>query len=335
MSEQAKNHTAHRARRAPARARLWAGRAMVAALALPCAAWTLGERAWAFDIVGNLAAHFGAVALLALLWRLARRRWGQAAGALACAAVALAPLTMHRAPRAGANDAARTVRLMTWNAHVDNPDAPGALRFLLDAPADVITLYEPSDDLLNLMRASDELRAKYPGYEIPDRAGAGWRMFLCAWPHERIRRGARDDERSHGRSFRVEHPRGGAFVVSMFHPASPRNADRWASGNVDVRLAIDAATGRLGELGLPLIFAGDFNATPSGARTRWLAREASLRRAKPLLSFNGTWPAWAPRPARVAIDDAMVSEGVGVVSWRTLRAAGSDHRPALTTLALP
>ena len=88
--------------------------------------------------------------------------------------------------------------------------------------------------------------------------------------------------------------------------------------------------------GVPVVVGVDLNASPTGARTGIAHRMTGLRRGKPLGAMSGTWPASAPAFLRVAIDDVLVSEGVGVVSWRVIGdATDSDHAPVLVTIDLP
>jgi len=306
------------------------------ALLAPAGAWIIGDRAWALDIVANFALQIALAALMFGLWRLARRRWGQAAVALAAAALAFTPHPQGRADRAAPGEGPE-IELLVWNSHVDNVRAADAFRLILDSGADVVVLYESSDELLDLMRNSDALRTRYPESRIPTRAGAGFRVLLSAWPSRRVprpREEAESGDPSHGRTWRIEHPEGAEFLVSMIHPASPRNPARWREGNDDVRRLIDAATGRL-DLDLPTIYAGDLNTTPTGARSRRMTRDAGLRRAMPWTTPAGTWPTRSFWPAQVAIDDAMLTPDVRVVRWEALAAHGSDHHPVRMTLSLP
>ena len=324
-------------RRRPGLFRRVAGWSVCLALLAPAGSWIIGDRAWALDIGANLAFQTALLALVIGLWRLLRRRWGQAAVALGACALALAPLPHGRAERAGPSEGP-TLVLLTWNSHVDNARPEESLRTILESGADVITLYESSDELLELMRASVALHEAYPDARIPVRAGAGFRVLLSAWPARRVPRPREEvaaGDPAHGATWRIAHPDGPEFLVSMIHPASPRTPQRWRDGDDDIRRLLDAAHGRLGALDLPTIYVGDLNTTPTGARSRRMTREAGLLRAKPMLAPVGTWPAWAPWPARVAIDDAMLTPEIRVVSWEALPASGSDHLPVRMTLSLP
>lgn len=329
---------------------LWCASWMVALALVPlCAAWLFAGAGFEADLVANLTAQSAMVATLLALWWLVRRRWARLGVAAACAALAFAGvLTAPRAARAVAPaDPARIVRVLTMNAYAWNRHPEGLMTLLETTDADVVTILEPPTELLQGMRASETLQAKYPNRQLPEHAEAGARIMLCRWPVERLRR--RDvpgepnepDWRYHGRSWRIDGP--APFVLSMIHPESPRNRLRWKQGNEDIEM-IDLAMANMVEpLGLPVIVAGDFNATPTGWRSRQITRTTGLRRAKPWSATVGTWPAWSLWPARIAIDDVMVSEGVGVISWKTQTpppigkrgALNSDHIPVRVELLIP
>jgi len=272
---------------------------------------------------------------------------------VALAALALAMTGVISAPRAGRADAppdgARVVRVLTMNAYAWSRDPSGLLALLESTDADVVTIFEPPLEMLQGMRTSPTLQSKFPHRHLPDHAEAGSRVMLSRWPAERVRRRDLEPEgaeaahlwRYHGRSWRIEAP--SPFVLSMIHPESPRTRVRWAQGNEDIAMIADAAERMLAPLGSPIVVAGDFNSTPTGWRSRELTRLTGLRRSKAWWTPAGTWPAWSFWPARVAIDDVMVSEGVGVIDWRPQSqppsgkrgVRNSDHVPVMVELLLP
>ena len=153
---------------------------------------------------------------------------------------------------------------------------------------------------------------------------------------------------------------GGQVLIVGLHPPSPRNSGRWELGNEMTRRAaalVEDARSR----GTPVLVIGDLNSTPTGYRSRLLAG-AGLKRAKPLMRLEGTWPTReglttavpadvnAPNPAdhaqaraqrssfggnwplTIAIDDALISDEFGVVSWTRSESRGSDHWPIVIDL---
>lgn len=297
---------------------------------------------WFLDQAATLAAAWIVLAIAAMAISILGRRL--AAGVLSLAALlvlSVAVLDGDRAERTGSPEGP-VVRVLVCNAWSSGTRGDEQLAMIIESNADIVMLNEASDSLLAAMRSSSELRAAYPYFRLPDRAGPGFRFVLSRHP---IARGADgfgavwpEIETAlgyHGaRVVRVTLPQG-PFVFAGVQFRSPRSAERWAAGNVQ---ALDTARGiRLirDATRLPVIMAGDLNASPVGVRSRLIGRVAGLARAKPALLADGTYPASLPWPARVPIDGALVSPGVRLVSYRTLEAAGSDHLAVLMELELP
>jgi endonuclease/exonuclease/phosphatase (EEP) superfamily protein YafD len=311
-------------------------------------AWLWSGTDWLVDLVANLAAQVALGAGVFALYWLVRRKWSRMVVAIGATALAMSGIvSAPRAERAPANSDG-VVRVLTMNAYAWNRDPSGLMALLEGTSADVVTIFEPPSELLQALRTSESLLAKYPERHLPDGAETGMRVMLSRWPAERLRKrdAASGEEeggewRSHGRSWRIDAP--APFVLSMIHPESPRSREAWVKGNGDVERADRAFEAMLEPLGLPIVLAGDFNSTPSGWRSRELSRRLELRRTKPWWTPEGTWPSSSFWPVRVAIDDVMVSDGVEVVSWRPQRTPptgqkglrNSDHVPVLVELLLP
>ena len=132
------------------------------------------------------------------------------------------------------------------------------------------------------------------------------------------------------------------------HPRSPRNVARWREGNATIE-ALAALSRKLQSEHLPVVVLADRNSTPTGWRSREACSEGILRRAKPLLAFEGTYPDVVPLdirtgrstglpgiwPASIAIDDALLSPGVDVLGWETRPRLQSEHRPVIIDLRIP
>lgn len=202
---------------------------------------------------------------------------------------------------------------------------------------DVIVLIEPSRALLDLIRADERLSASHPHRRLPEAAGSGWRVVLTRWP-QRAGEGFTEGAASAGQGgmhvMIVDRPQG-AFGLVQVNPESPRTLARWRAGNARLDGAIAAVTERLVPLGVPVIVAGDLNASPTGMRSARLAHQAGLARAKPRFTMDGTFPAGLPAPVRLPIDDVFASPSVRLVEWRVLGSCGSDHRALLVRLRLP
>ncbi len=270
------------------------------------------------------------------LWR---KRWVVAV-ALGLAAITggLGPLATPRLSRVTAPDEALLVRVLVFNGSSGGlGDADRASAMLLGADADVIVLLEPSTELLDVIRASEEWTAQFPFRRLPDSAKAGWRVVFTRWPQrggEEFAGGA-EVAAAEGMHVMIVQRPAGAFGFVQFNPESPRTLARWRRGNVRVTEAIEAVRERLLPREIPVLAAGDMNATGSGGRSRRFARESGLKRAKAWWTPRATYPAWLPGFVGIAIDDVWASPEVKVVSWERLDPCGSDHRPVLVTLEVP
>lgn len=78
------------------------------------------------------------------------------------------------------------------------------------------------------------------------------------------------------------------------------------------------------------IIAGDFNSTESSPHFEDLLRETGLRDSRLGFGSQPSWPLWSP--LRIAIDHALASEDLIVVSRRLGPDIGSDHAPLLIEL---
>jgi endonuclease/exonuclease/phosphatase (EEP) superfamily protein YafD len=301
--------------------------------------------AWLADIAATLSPQALLPGAACVLLAIAARRFVAGLLALASLLVLLVVvLETERAPRSQANGEAEgpIVTVLAMNVWSSSDRGAEQLRLMLESGADLIMLNEVSADLLAELRTDPRARAAYPYFRLPDRAGRGYRFVLSRHP---IARGGDafgfiwpEVEQAlgyHGqRVLRVELPQG-PFVFAGVQFRSPRSPERWAAGN---QQAADTARGlsMIAErTRLPIVVAGDLNATPLGARSLRAARSAGLLRVKPALRLGGTFPALLPVPMQAAIDGGLVSPGVRVVAYRTLAIPGSDHRAALMTLELP
>jgi endonuclease/exonuclease/phosphatase (EEP) superfamily protein YafD len=297
---------------------------------------------WVVDTTANLAAQGLMLAVVAAIVGVFGRRWICAVAALAAALVlAVTVLGVERLPRT-ARPAGPRVSVLLLNALSRSAEGESQLALILDSGADLVMVNELSGDLLAAIRGDVRLRSAYPHFVIPDRAGPGYRVLLSRYPALTRDDGfgylwdeVQDLLSPHGfRVARIETPRG-PFIFAGVQMRSPRSPARWAAGN---RQTSDTAEGLalLAEATrLPVLVGGDFNASPTGWRSRELARRVGLARAKPALRATGTYPAALPWPARTAIDGLLASRGTELMSWRTVAVPGSDHEAVLVELSLP
>ncbi len=313
------------------RARLAFAIALV--LLIPSAAWIAAPWARLADMIGNFAAHVLPIVLLtAIAWTALRYRRAAVTGWLSAVLLAW-PLAVGRAPRAPRD--AGVIRVLAYNVLASRRPSDAATRLVLESGADLAALCEVPDSLSDAIFDEGAMRGTFPHtvrrvwYSGPPTTN---QVLLSRWPI------TRPDGRPLDESFTtvieaVVHAPSGPVGVVVVHLFSARTDGAWRYALEEAERAAEAAR-RLEAAGMPVIVVGDLNSTPSGLASRTLASLAGLRRCKPWLCADGTFPAYLPWPLRIAIDDAMVSHAVSVASWRTLGPAGSDHRPVLVDLAL-
>lgn len=278
---------------------------------------------WLSDLLAAIAPPVAVASALAALAMLATRarRWTVLPLALACSTGAMT-LVAPRAPRATGADA--SIRVLVFNAHAS--PLPETLDFLRSQKADICVLLEAPWRLF-------DTSAEDAGYRWrlalgPQTGGPGVRAIFSRWPGVELSTGLADQQVF---AVQLDSPPGPVVVV-MAHPDSPRTLDRWREGNRRIGEAAAVAS-RLGAEGTPTFIAADFNSPPTGWRSRMLGR-AGFRRARPLWPPEGSYPAWAPAFAGLAIDGVAVGPEFSVVSWRTIQAPVSDHRAVLVELAV-
>lgn len=306
---------------------------------LACGAWVFAGSAWRVDLLANLTAQVGALWLLTVVVWALLRWWRRLVVLLLAAPLLGLALIPGRAGSGPASDA-EPVRLLTYNAYNEDTSGPASALALEQLDVDVMTIIEPTVAVVRLFNESEEFRERYP-YLSPQHPYPSRPTVVSRWPliPLKLRYGKTEEgEPDPGMSptgVIVDRP-GGAFVLIAVHPPSPRSAGAWVSGNEGIRRLSAMINELRAEHGLPVVVGGDFNSTPTGWRSRALRARAGLKRGKPWLSAHGTWPSGTRWPARLAIDDVFVSEGVGVATWEPLApAAGGDHSPVRIDLRIP
>ena len=329
--------------RPPARSR----RATILALAAwaaagACAATMalkgLRAHGYVFDMAANFAAHTAWVAAGLAVAAAALRRWGPAAVLGAVAVAHAAWLMPGRAPRAAASDGPG-VTVVQFNALAANRTPERVMALVESSEADLIGIVEAPDALIEMIRGSESVRARYPHQSWPTLADERNNVRLSKHPFEAldlVDRSNPADLRRYilGHTAVVDHP-AGRFVHALMVPASPRTPALWAAGNADLESELAVLAERIPERDLPWVVGIDMNGTPGSHRADIAAAAAGLVRAKPWRAGRGTWPSWAPPIFRFPIDDVLVSRGVRVRSWDVgEESAGSDHLPIVVDLIL-
>jgi len=327
------NHPSPRWRRVR-HAALGLGWILTLTILVASALWPFSGHAWRLDLILILTLALGA------MWA-ALCRWALLGVALLAIVIQAAALLPGRAPGAPAQGqmSGVPVRLFVLNAYNRLRPATPASAVIDDAEADVLVIVEQGPEVVRLL-GSDGFRARYP-HTLPAVPRTSKPTIVSRWPLKPVRMTfARSAEGAPNPGMSptggiVQRPEG-AFLLVATHPASPRSDEAWRDGNEAVRRMIPMLNELRAEHGLPLVVAGDFNSTPTGWRSRALRTQAGLLRAKPFGIGAGTWPGGLRWPARLAIDDAFVSEGVRVAAWSASPAVpGGDHSPVRINLLIP
>jgi endonuclease/exonuclease/phosphatase (EEP) superfamily protein YafD len=311
---------------------------VVAALASTLIAKALRSHGYLFDMAANFAAQFAVVATIAAVVALCLRRWPVALALLAIAIAHVGWLSTGRAPRDRAGTGVE-ISIVQFNALTLNATPERVMELLETVDADLIGMVEVPDATIDMIRVSETVLARYPYQTWPRVAGELNQVRLSRYPFRELNLVDYSDPREKwqyvlNHTAIIDHPAGPFLHVTLI-PISPRSPKNWLRGTSDLRIALRYMVDRMGDLDLPWVIGIDMNATPGTRRTDLAWSIAGLRRAKPLAIPQGTWPAWLPDPFRVAIDDLLVSDGVGVRSWTTLPDGyGSDHVPIRVVLTL-
>lgn len=259
-----------------------------------------------------------AVPAAVILYLLARRRWAWAMGLVPL--LLLGGIVHLGVPAADTKQESRQAGLvvMSFNAYKAQAD-PGELADeIRTVQPDVLVLVETSETLHRNKEVAAALQ------ELPHRTELvieGWETdgaIFSRYPLEE-REGGIPVNRTGWYAMPVAtvSTLDGAFLIAGIHVHPPLgDAQKWQQGM--------HAMGNLAaaEQELPLILAGDFNATRGNAAYRKLASGfAEAAGAWP----RASWPTDQPVGALVEIDHILV-RGMDPQGYRSTRIEGSDHR---------
>ncbi len=275
-----------------------------------------------------------ALALLAALVFLACRR--VVAGVLLIIAVVAAGLasrvpdpTPELAASAEQVQQRRTVQLMSVNASYGEVDADAVVDAVLMRNVSVLVIQEATEgliDRLNERPAFKQLFTHRTG-ALPE-VGADGTIILAtgpvkeetpAWPD-----GGRHFEQ---RTAVVTVPGFRPIRVMAVHTLPPTaDAGVWRD-ELDTLGAYQRS-----KTDLPLVVAGDFNATEAmpGYREATRGLDDAAR-------VSGWWPqpTWPQRPLPLTQLDHVLVRGLGPAAWERVQLPGTDHRSVVTGLHLP
>jgi endonuclease/exonuclease/phosphatase (EEP) superfamily protein YafD len=256
---------------------------------------------------------------------------GRRKGPAATAALAAAALTVVVRPRAARRRqpaaSGPTLRVLTVNLLCGRADAEVVVALVRRTGADVLFLQELTEDAVNRLKKAGlgdlmpqevtELRGGPRGSGIYSRFPLSERPPLA--PVHAAQPTAV-----------LELPGGEAVEVGCVHPHPPKPP--WSRGVARWRreLAVLPPPGEV-----PLVLAGDFNATLDHALFRSVLRLGYADAA--LQAGNALAPTWGPagRLALITIDHVLVDRRCAVLASSVHAVPGSDHRAVFAEVRLP
>nr|WP_066072577.1 endonuclease/exonuclease/phosphatase family protein [Frankia sp. EI5c] len=221
------------------------------------------------------------------------------------------------------------LRVMTANLLYHNADAGRLGRQIRETSPDVLVLVEVSPLTLAKVQDSGALGA-YRYSEVRPRPGAFGAAVFSRFPLSDAAAPEVGGSMSLRATVRVDERR--SFVVYAVHTISPTSGDftrRWREQLDTLRDEVRAAR-------LPVVLAGDFNATRDHRPLRELV-SAGVRDAHDVVGAGWT-PTWnadmVAFPPVLRIDHVLTSPAFAVTGYRVGSAFGSDHKPVVVDLAM-
>jgi endonuclease/exonuclease/phosphatase (EEP) superfamily protein YafD len=282
----------------------------------------------------------GAVPLLSFTPQAAAGAWASAVllrsrGPAVTAAVAGAALTAVVAPRALPHRqppaSGPVLRILTANLRLGRATAGPVVELARRTGADVLFLQELTDDTLARLKQAG-LDALLPS-ELTEPVAAGGRGSSIHARYPLSQGLAVSPSALAQPAARLDLPCGQSVQLVCVHSLPPRPAwSRRAVGNWRRDLSMLPAPGDV-----PVILAGDFNATLDHAQFRRLLRLGYADAAS--RAGNGLAPTWGPpprgAPGLLAIDHVLVDPRCAVQATSVRRLPGTDHRAVCVEVRLP
>jgi endonuclease/exonuclease/phosphatase (EEP) superfamily protein YafD len=272
------------------------------------------------DNLSNFPVHFGFAFIACAFLLAAQRQFAWATGAVAAAALALAPVVpwYFGAEAAPADPARPWVKLLVSNVYIANPRRQLIQDLVAEVSPDVVGLVEVNSLWLRRLKP---LRERYPyHFEVPDENYIGVALY-SRLPLDNARVLQLPGEPSTPAVAATLKAPGGDVEIVLVHPNSPLTAQLIRRRNEQILALAEyvRAAGR------PLVIAGDFNLSMWNAGYRPLADVAELHNARDGHGVGPTWPSlWR---LGVPIDHILATPDVALRDFRVLRGVGSDHFP--------
>ncbi len=320
--------------------------------------WMFSAHSFRVDLIANLGAQILILCIaIAIITAILRRPRALVFALLACA-IQLTPLVRNRAAFLPSSPpttpALRTVRFFHYND--SSLSAKEDVYALMErSHADILSILSPPVKMQFDVIYGPGLEDAYPGKLIrpwkpaPDSTSTEISpgFVVSRWKLTPIDCSFVGKMSDRFMAAIVQRPEG-KFAIVAVHPRSPRSELRWNEGNQTVRALITLSR-KLQSDGLPVVILTDLNSSPTGWRSRAACERGLLRRAKPLLYPDGTYPDVVPLnirtgqtsnmgaiwPLSIAIDDALISPNITVAAWGAQDRLRSEHRPVIIDLMIP
>lgn len=285
---------------------------------LPTWLGLFGAWHWVLD----LFAHFRWQYLIASAMVLAIAAWRRQRVVIAIAAMALllnlfliARLAWHPGSAGATTAAGPELSVLSLNVHRSNPRRQAVLDYVVGANADIVLLMEVDEAWMD---ALVPLVDGYPHRLAEPRPDNFGMVLLSRVPIEEARVMWLGPSQVPSVTARVNHA-GRELLFVGTHPVPPLGAA--AARARDEQLELLAAYASAS--GLPVLLAGDLNATP------WSAGMRLLHGAGFGSCGGGLWkPTWRARsPLAIPIDQALCTAPLVITRRVVGPDVGSDHRP--------
>lgn len=273
----------------------------------------LGRWHWVLDLLTHFHWQYAVTSLLALLWLGFRRRWFHAGAALV---TLLLSVFMLAGEMQITGFKGGPMRVVSLNVLAGLPNKQPALEWLRKSEAEVLLLYEVDS---GWAEAFQSLKPEYPHQFIELRSD---NFGVAALSRVPMQTELVQGPGSLTPSVQVKVEMAGHPLLLLgIHPVPPMG-EAWAVAR-DTQMT-DLAR-HVAAQELPVLVAGDFNASPWSAGVRLLRTGNSLGfRA----SFPMTRPTWMARSIfAIPIDLVMTTPQIGIVEREVGPDVGSDHRP--------
>ena len=281
---------------------------------------------WLLDVAASFSLQLAGLALLLGLSRLSLRRWGAAALWGVTVLLSLPPVLLSLstvAPVAPAEEG--SLRVMVQNVHTSNRAFTLTTDAVAQAAPDVFVALEVDETWATFL--AQTLRPVMPhSTALPRSDNFGIALFSRSPMDAAVVRTAPLGVPS---IEAVVQAGGGLVEIIATHPVPPLSTRWWDARNRH----IEAVLGDARASSLPTLIVGDLNLAITSPQWHRLIGPSGWRRVQVGPLPSGTWPALLG-PVGVALDHALVGEGLVATGFQVVPGVGSDHRGIVVDIRL-